>query len=123
MIKVYKNNIIEGLNYLSSYELQKIAWFENDQGLSSSYVEDVESVFDDTGLDDALNEGHVVFDKKTDSALRELDESTNSIDEFTQTDEEIFNSPEMAIVRKKAAKALELVLASDGAESTVEIIE
>jgi hypothetical protein len=112
MKHVYIKNLIEALEDLSNYDSQKISWFPNDQNLCSSYVEDVIAVFDGSGLDAALSTGEVIFDIATDKALRDLEESTNSIDEFTQSDEEILDSPEMAIVREKAAIALQLVKAS-----------
>ena len=61
MIKVYKTNVIEGLKDLASRDFQAVAWFENDQGLSSSYADDVNAVFDDTGLDTALGSVDVLF--------------------------------------------------------------
>ncbi len=122
MMNVYKKNIIEGLERISNRSLQAIAWFENDQGLSSSFIDEVNAVFDETGLAYAFDNNRVVFDIRSDNSLKELDAVINIIDE-TQTDIEIFHSPQMQIVREKAAKALALVLASDGSESTVEIIE
>jgi hypothetical protein len=123
MIKVYKENIIEGLKQLSDREFQRIAWFENDQGLSSSFIDDVNGVFDETGLDYAFNKDKCVFGAEADNALKDLDKDTKAIDELNQSDSEIFYSSEMQIIREKAAIALALVLASDGSESTVEIIE
>ena len=123
MIKVYKCNILEGLQQLSDRNFQAIAWFENDRGLSSSFIDEVNAIFDDSGLDYAFNNGETVFGRDADNALRELDSATNNIDEFNQSDKEIFYSKEMQTVREMAAKALALVKASDGLESTVEIIE
>ncbi len=123
MRRIYKKNVIQGLEDLSSRGFQEVAWFKNNQGLSSSFGDDVNAVFDDTALGDMLENEETVFGKAADDALRDLDESTNAIDEFTMSDEEILNAPEMDIVRQKAALALELVKASDGSESTVEIVE
>ncbi|MEK6745701.1 MAG: hypothetical protein AABY33_01535 [Pseudomonadota bacterium] len=121
-MKIYKTNIIKGLEDLASYHFQKIAWFENDQGLSSSFSEDVEAVFMDTGLEDALDANEIVFGKEVDEALRDLDKTVDGIG-YHRDERELINSPEMRIVRVKAAKVLELIKASDGRESTVEIIE
>ena len=124
MKRIYIKNLIEALEDLSNYNFQKIAWFPNNKNLCSSYVEDVIAVFDGSGLDAALSTGEVIFDIATDKAFRDLEESTNAIDEFTQSDEEILDSPEMAIVREKAAIALALVKASvvEG-NGTIKIIE
>lgn len=58
---VYKKNVMQGLKDLASRQFQLIAWFDNDQGLSSAFSEDVEAVFMDTGLEAALDAGEVVF--------------------------------------------------------------
>lgn len=122
MSKVYKTNVIRGLEHLSSYDFQKNAWFENNLGLLSSYMEDVESVFDDTGLEYALDNDQVVFGHVADNALRELSILLDSIG-YDKNEEELIDSPEMQLVRDKAAKALALIQASDYSESTVDIVE
>jgi hypothetical protein len=117
MIFVSKKALIEALEDLSSYDFQKVTWFKKDEDLKpyeiiSSYTDDIIAVFDDSGLGDALNTGEVVFGLSADNALRDLDEATNAIDGFHLSEEEILDSPEMAIVREKAAIALQLVKAS-----------
>ena len=121
MIKVYKANIIEGLKYLSDYDLQRLAWIE-DPDICSSFSDEVAIVFEENGLEKALDQGKTVFGKKADSALRELNEEVEHIG-YNRPEKELIDSPEMQIVREKAAHALELILKSDGSESTVEIIE
>lgn len=122
MIKIYIRNIIEGLEDLSSRDFQLTAWFENSKGLVSSFVEDVEAVFDDTGLEVALKQNKVVFDEVTDNALKELYEKIELVG-FSTPEDKLVDSPEMTAVREKAAQALALVKASDKSVSTVEIIE
>ena len=121
-MKVYKTNIIKGLEDLASYHFQKIAWFENNQGLSSSFSEDVEAVFMDTGLEDALDANEIVFGKEADEALRDLDKTVDNIG-YHHDEREFINSPEMKVVREKAVRVLGLIKTSDGSGSTVEIIE
>ncbi len=118
---VYKKNVMQGLKDLASRQFQLIAWFDNDQGLSSAFSEDVEAVFMDTGLEAALDAGEVVFGKEADAALRDLDKTCDTVG-YHRDERELVNSPEMEIVRQKAAKALALIEASDGRESTVEIL-
>lgn len=120
--RVYKTNVIEVLGYFSDREFQSIAWFENDKGLCYSFIDNANDLFDDCNLKEALYDNVIVFSKAADQALRDLSNAVDLVDEF-QSDEQILNSPEMQVVREKAAIALQLVLASDGSESTVEIVE
>ena len=122
--KIYKKNVLEDLTSLASYEFQNIAWFENNQGVSASFTWSVDDLFEDFHLREALYEDEIiVFDRKADQALRDLNEVITPINEDSYRGRELIDSPEMEKVRQKAAEALEFVKASDGAESTVEIIE
>lgn len=122
MYRIYRNNVIEALKYLSDYEFQRIAWFSNDQNLIASYNENVMWVFDDTTLSDALKSGKVVFSNAADAALRDLEKATDKIDGLDYSEEELIDMPEMQIIREKAAYALRLINETDGRESTVEMI-
>lgn len=119
---IYKSNIIEGLQDLSDYSMQKLLWFDNDQGLSYSFLENYLDLFDDSTLLDAYKAGETVFGKEADAALQDLALATDAIDESLPADK-IIDDPFMKIVRKKAKKALDLVLADDGSESTIEIVK
>lgn len=123
MFRIYKNNIIRALEALSSYEYQKAAWFENNQGLSYSYNENALDLFYDSSLDKALKSGEIVFGIVVDAILSELESMVDKINANNYKAEELINSPEMRIIREKATLALESVKSSDGSESTVEIIE
>ena len=122
MITIYRKNIIQALGELASYEFQKLAWFENDQGLCSAYDEDVEAVYDGTGLHEALRDGKIAFSKEADAVLRSLEKACDKIG-YNRDERELIDAPEMEALRQLAAKALALVLAADGSESTVEIID
>ncbi len=52
--RIYKKNVVEALEYLSIYELQKLSWFPNNQGLMYCFNENVSDVFDDFYLEKAL---------------------------------------------------------------------
>ncbi len=122
--RIYKKNVTEALEALSSYDFQRIAWFENDQGLMYSFNENVSDLFDDFYLEKALYDNHVVvFGEETDKALRELNDAVEEIVGNDYSEEVLINLPKMQIIREKAAKALALVKVSDGKESTVEIME
>ncbi len=123
MIKIYKKNIIDALQALSNREFQEIAWFENEQDLSYSYNEAVLDLFYDSLLIDMLKSGEVVFSDVADRTLSELEYDSKSLDDDDYNASVLISLPEMEAVRQKAAEALALVLASDGSESTVEIIE
>jgi len=118
---VYKKNITEGLKDLASKSFQQIAWFENDQGLCSSYSDDVCAVFEGTGLQEALRNNEIVFSKEADAALNQLDEMVEAIG-YNRDERELINAPEMEAVPLMAARCLELIESSEGSESTVEII-
>lgn len=119
---VLVTNVVDGLRCLASYDFQKVAWFENDLGLCSAYNEDVEAIFMDTGLEDALDNGEVVFGKEADDALKELDKACDAIG-YHRDERELVESPEMKIIRDMARNCLRLVRESDGSESTVELVE
>ncbi|MFO0109701.1 MAG: hypothetical protein ACK52W_04100 [Alphaproteobacteria bacterium] len=122
--RIYKSNVLQALKNLSSYDFQRIAWFENDQGLMYSFNENVSDLFDDFHLEEALYEdGVIVFSSRADHALRDLNEAVEKINGRDYREEVLIALPEMQIVRQKAAYALALIQASDGKESTVEIIE
>jgi hypothetical protein len=94
----------------------------NPANLITSFVEAANNVFDDALITDVLENNQIVFDKKVTQALRELGAAVDVVDEF-RPEEDIINDPLMEVVRQKAASALALIEASDGRESTVEIIE
>ena len=117
--EIYVRNVLEGLEALSSYNFQRLAWFPNDEDIMSSFNEDVMCLYD--ALGDALYK-KTVFDKETDSVLRELRDMVMDIPDDVD-ERELIDAPEMEAIRQKAAEALRLVQASDHQGSTVEIIE
>jgi hypothetical protein len=120
-MKVYKSNIVDALRMLADYKLQKATW-PHGTDVWSSFNDEIEAVFLDSGVEEMLGQGEVVFGSKADAALKELLEVADSIG-YHRDEHEIVHTPEMAVLRQKAAYALALIEASDGKESTVEIIE
>lgn len=122
--KVYINNVKGLVRELSDRNYQTLVWLNTGAkpGMSISFIEAVNMLFDDSAITYLLEKGEIIVDKKVTRALRELDNALEPVDEFRPT-LEIINDPLMEVVREKAAKALELIEASDGSESTVEIIE
>lgn len=124
MIEVYKNNMIEGLKDLASYEFQKVAWFENNLGLWSSFEEDVEAIFEDSGFNYVLNAGEIVFGKIADMQLKELESLCDAIGyDWGKNSKDLLESNEMKIIREMAKKCLKLIYDSDGSESTVKVTD
>ncbi len=121
--KIYKNTLIRALRDLADKQYQKNAWLNqnNPNGLVDSFVETVIAVFDDAVVIDALRANQIIFDSKVTQVLWELHNATDAVDE-SRSQEEIINDPLMEVVREKAAKALVLIEASDGKDSTVEIL-
>ena len=124
---IYKKNVMAALKALADYDFQKIAWFENEKGLMYSFSNNISDLFDDYYLEEALYDDTViVFGVSADKALRELNDSVETVIRkgyLRKSESFLIQSTEMQIVREIAAKALALVEASDGSESTVEIIE
>lgn len=122
--KVYKENIVGILKEMADENYQRKTWLYASPmpGMTISFVEAANMLFDDCVVGDYLKEKEILFDKATTSAFHELDKAVDAVDEY-RSEEEIIDDPLMEIVRQKAAKALALIEASDGSESTVEIVE
>lgn len=122
--KINRGLLLSGLRDLAYKQYQIDIWLNqnNPDGLVDSFVEAVIAVFDDTGVIDALRAQQIILDSKVTQALWDLHDATDAVDEY-QSQDDIINDPLMEVVRQKAAYALALIEASDGKESTVEIIE
>lgn len=122
MNKVYRNNAVEGLKDLASYDFQKAAWFDNDLGLWSSFEEDVDAVFLESGLEYSLKQNEIVFGLKADEALRDLRTACTKVP--THRDDKFFiESKEMQDIREMAKTCLRLIKEYSGGESTVELVD
>ncbi|MCH2546796.1 MAG: hypothetical protein MK052_04190 [Alphaproteobacteria bacterium] len=116
-------NVIDHLRTLASRDFQKVAWFKNDKGLCYSYGENISDLFDDYDLEKILyTKDEIIFSKEADQALRELNKVVDKVG-YNKPEHKIIDTPEMKIVRQKAAKVLELVESTDGSESTVDYVE
>lgn len=96
--------------------------------MTLSYGEAICMLFDDCVVGDYLKDREILFDRATTAAFHELDIAVNAVSESDEKGnfrprEEILNDPLMEVIRQKAAKVLALIQASDGKESTIEIIE
>ena len=122
--KIYKSILVSALKELSNKDYQKRIWLNTGDKpvFTLSFVEAVINVFDDAIVIDCLRANQIILDKKVTQALWDLHDATDAVDEY-QPEEDIINDPLMEVVRQKAAKVLALIEASDGRESTVDIIE
>ncbi|MFZ5833829.1 MAG: hypothetical protein ACOY2B_00390 [Pseudomonadota bacterium] len=111
--------LIPALENLASEARQRYTWFPNAEGDMSSFVEDVNGVFDDALVTYALEDNQIIYDRKVTEALHELDDAVMPVDEF-RGPEEIINDPLMRVVREKAARVLELIKTSKREGNTVE---
>jgi hypothetical protein len=103
---------------LSDRKFQEIAWFPNNHGLMSSFLEDILAVIDDSAITYFQKKGKTIFGAKADSALDELEKAIDLIDENDPV-ENIIDMAEMEIVRQKASNALSLVKESTSDMSDV----
>lgn len=115
MMTVLKGNIIEALEKLSDYEYQKTAWFSDNEEVYYDYIENIEDIFDLTGLQEAFKAHEVVFNKNVDKALYDLGAVCDALG-YTAWDgreKELLESKEMAIIREMAKHCLKLIAESD----------
>jgi hypothetical protein len=122
--RVYKGNIVHLLRHLSDRNYQENVWLSrnNPEGLVDCFVEAANMLFDDCVVVDYLMDGEILFDRATTDAFHALHAAVAAVNEY-RSQEEIINDPLMEVIRQKAAEVLALIEASDGKESTVEIIE
>ena len=97
-MRVYKANIIDALRMLADYELQIATWL-HETDVWSSFNDEVEAIFLDSGIEEMLGQGEVVFSSKADAALKELLEIANKIG-YSRDEHELVHTPEMKILRQ-----------------------
>ena len=122
--KINKGILIQALKELADETYQRRIWLNTGDrpGMTLSFTEAAINVFDDACVAPALEEGKVILDPNVTQALQELHNATNAVSEY-RPPEEIINDPMMETVRQRAARVLSLIEASDGRESTIEIVE
>ena len=119
-VAIPRKTVINALKELSDHTFQINEWLRSSS--FSCFIEAINSLFDDASIGYALENNHIIFDMQSTQKLRELSSAVDLVDEF-QPEINIITSPQMQIIRELAVQALALVLASDGSESTVEIIQ
>ena len=92
VLRIYKNNIITLIRELSDKNYQEKVWLyvQDDLGLSVSFDEAVNMLFDDSAVGYYLEKGHTLFDRNVTHALQELGHAVEAIDGF-RPQKEIIN--------------------------------
>ena len=101
---VHANLVTAFLRDLSDKEFQEQAWTGKLDGVTASFDECVNGLFDDSGLGDALDTGSVYSDD-VDDDLRRLGDLVDRID-ARRSAEAILDDPDLALVRDLARDIL-----------------
>jgi hypothetical protein len=112
------DHVRAALHEMSDLEYQSRVWTgRGGRDEMSSFVECVERLYDDSGLELALDADEPVFGTAIDDQLRELGNLVGKID-ADQSPEELIASPRMRMARERAGAILSAIDkgASDAAE-------
>ena len=107
-MSILVGNLIRHLSYLADGEYQKRGWLNRHSlpgDMCMGYDEGIFMVFEDTGLDDEMDQGGLIFSPAIDKALQELSDTIDRT-EYTPPTETFIESPAMQAVREKATRAL-----------------
>jgi hypothetical protein len=109
MTAILTDQVRAALNELSDVEYQARVWTGRGAGDEmSSFVECVERLFDDSGLEQALDAGDSVFGSQIDEQLRALGDLLVKIDS-AQAPDELIDDPRMRLVRQRAASIAQAI--------------
>jgi hypothetical protein len=97
--------IADSLAELASAQLQRERWLSDKSAEMSSFVEAVEQLFTDSGLEGALEKGTSGYSKEVELLLGELSKLIAHMDS-NKPPIEIINDPKMAQVRAKSSEIL-----------------
>lgn len=106
--RVIRPTVVGALRELSDREFQQRVWLGSSQSEVSSFVETVCELYNDSGLDKALDNRETVFSDEIDTRLRELRTAISKIDSSGSAARTI-EDPHMPIVHKWAAELLRLI--------------
>jgi hypothetical protein len=99
-------NVRAALAELADADYQRRVWAAEDpQGEMSSFLECVESLFTDTGLDGEFDAGRKVFGAPVDEQLKALSRLVENLG-LERPPDEIISDPRMQEVRQRAAAVL-----------------
>lgn len=99
---------VQCLEEAADLDRQRAAWVERTNAHFPPPTELVSQVFDDTGVDDLLNKGGIVFSESTDAALRALSALVAGI-KLDEDPERLLASDTWLGFVQEAARVLSLV--------------
>lgn len=97
--------IVECLAELSDRARQQELWMSAGPPGVSSFIECVEQLFTDSGLDGELHAGRTGFGRDVEAILCELEKRLSQVNS-RRTSAEVINDPAMIPIRELAASAL-----------------
>ena len=104
-----KEMIIDSLSELANEQLQRERWLSAEGSLEmSSFVEAVEQLFTDSGLDGALANGNSGYSKNVELLLVELSKLIANVRSDRKPDD-IIDDPNMVQVREKSSEILKVI--------------
>jgi hypothetical protein len=107
-LSVDRDSVVESLRRLSDRKYQQ-EWLGTNLAVDSSFVESVNILFDDSGLQESLENG-TVFGEAIDEHLRQLGDELDLIDE-DQPVESLLRDPQLSRVSELATAIVEELLA------------
>jgi hypothetical protein len=103
------DHVREALDELSDHEYQARVWTgRGADDEMSSFVECIARLYDDSGLERALDADEPVFGSPIDDELRRLGDLVRKVD-VTQSPDELIDHPRMQLVRDRAAAIIRAI--------------
>lgn len=129
MEKIYLQNVVGILKELADKDYQTRVWVhgEIESGMTISFVEGANMLFDDSIVSYLLENDEIILDRRVTKALQELSNAFDKVDEYEsgtnkfRAEQEIVEDLAMETVRQRALETLRLIEASNHSESTVRI--
>lgn len=103
-----KDLIVDSLTELASEVLQRTRWMSDGSSDISSFVEVVEQLFTDSGLEDALEKGNSGYSNEVEHLFKQLDALVSKVDGYKNPCD-IMSDPKMILIREKAAQILQII--------------
>ena len=107
---IYIENLLSGLEELSSRDFQARVWFATGGPEVSSFSECVSQTFDDTGLSDAIESGSCPIELSPESfeALKDLDAAVSRVPQGLAPSA-LLDASAMKAVRRKSLLVLKIL--------------
>jgi hypothetical protein len=117
--KIIEDIVLSALHELADASYQERVWIEGSTTEVSSLNEAVAALFDDSGLDVALEKNAVTFSAEIDACLRELRSALQTClrRQTRQATRDLIQSLEWSLIRKKAAWLLAEIKKVEGGQN------